>query len=129
MPVHSEISEQKHQQTNISKPRYDAVVSPSVADLHGYTVSTKLLMPSLPGVVTSPLGSMQVSLSSSFSPENDLGTLQQQADQMTAYRPALVPKHKTEALEAELRILYEQYDRLAALHNMTWEGIVKETLE
>lgn len=129
MPVHSEISEQRHQQTNISKPRYDAIVSPSVADLYGYTVSTKLLAPSLPGVVTSPLRSMQVRSSSSFSPENDLCTLQQQADQIAAYKPALVPKHKTEALEAELRTLYEQYDRLAALHNMTWEGIVKETLE
>ncbi|KAG0124809.1 WD40-repeat-containing domain protein [Tuber indicum] len=129
MPAHLEISEQKHQPTSISKPRYDAIVSPSVADLYGYTVSTKLLAPSLPGVVTSPLASMQVSLSSSFSPENDLCTLQQQADEMAAYRPALVSKHKIEALEAELKILYEQYDKLATLHNMTWEGIVKEALE
>ncbi|RPA94730.1 WD40 repeat-like protein [Choiromyces venosus 120613-1] len=128
-PLHSEISEQKHQQTNILKPRYDAIVSPSVDDLYGYTVSTKLLTPSLPGVVTSPLTSMQVNLSTSFSPENDLHTLQKQADEMAAYRPALVSKHKTEALEAELRILYEQYDRLATLHNMTWEGMVKEALE
>ncbi|PWW76795.1 WD40 repeat-like protein [Tuber magnatum] len=129
MSVHPEISEQKHQQTNISKPRYDAIVSSSVADLCGYTASTVLLAPPLPGVVTSPLTSTPLSLSSSFSPENDLRTLQQQADEMAAYRPALVSKHKTEALEAELKVLYEQYDRLATLHNMTWEGIVKETLE
>ncbi|CUS13348.1 unnamed protein product [Tuber aestivum] len=129
MPVHPEISEQKHQQTNISKPRYDAIASSSTPDLCGYAASTKLLTPSLPGVVTSPLASTPVNLSSSFSPESDLRTLQQQADEMAAYRPTLAPKHKTEALEAELRILYEQYDRLATLHNMTWEGIVKESLE
>lgn len=100
-------------------------------DLSTYTVSTKLLGPSLPEITSSSvtLSSNSTLEEHSFSPGNDLGILRHQAVQMAAHQPALASKHKTEALEAELRTLYEHYDRLATLQRKTWESVAKEALE
>ncbi|KAL7268796.1 Pre-rRNA-processing protein ipi3 [Rhizina undulata] len=119
-------------QITIPKPRYDAILasaSANMADPHEYTLSTKFSSP-LSEVRTSPLIDRTSNLTSSeFSPSADMDAISKGAAKMRAFKPSLASKHKTEALESELATLYEQYDRLARLHQKTWDSHAKWLLE
>ncbi|KAH0612568.1 uncharacterized protein H6S33_008948 [Morchella sextelata] len=118
------------EQTTIKKPRYDAVLASAstIVDLHNYALTTKS-NGFIHETVSASLGTKNPTQISNFTPLSDSAVVMRGMTDMRAYTPSLASKHKVEALESELAMLYDHYDRLAALHRDTWDGHARWLLE
>lgn len=118
------------EQTTIKKPRYDAVLASAstIVDLHNYALITKS-NGFIHETISASLGTKNPTQISNFMPLSDSAVVMRGMTDMRAYTPSLASKHKVEALENELAMLYDHYDRLAVLHRETWDGHARWLLE